>query len=106
MKIGKFRHLISVIDYEISVNEFGEEEKTEIEVAKLWAKITPLKSNEFFAQGTNLLTTHRIIVRYTDLINAKQKIKFENREFEITGIRDFFEGHRFLEILAKELNGD
>ncbi len=106
MKIGKFKHLISIIDYDTNVNEFGEEEKTEKEVAKLWAKITPLKSNEFFAQGTNLLTTHRIIVRYTNLINSKQKIRFENREFEITGIRDFFEGHRFLEILAKELNGD
>lgn len=104
MRIGRFRHLISVIDYDVSINEYGEEEKTEKEVLKTWAEVKPLKSTEIFAQGDFLSTTHRIITRYTNKIKPTQKIKLGEREFEITGIRDFFERHRFLEILAKELN--
>ena len=104
MKIGKLRHLIAFIDYDVSVNEFGEEVKEEKEALKTWAEIKPITSKEYFNQGDFLKTTHRIIVRYSPLIKPTQKIRFEDREFEITGIRDFFEKHRYLEIMTKEIN--
>jgi len=103
MKIGKLRHLISFIGYETSTNEYGEAEKSEVEVLKTWAEVKPVTSKEYFNQGDFLKTTHRIIVRYSDKIKPTQKIKFEDRKFEITGIRDFFEKHKYLEIMAKEI---
>ena len=103
MKIGKLRHLIRFIDYKTATNEYGETEKSEIEVLKTWAEVKPVTSKEYFSQGDFLKTTHRIIVRYSDIIKPTQKIKFEDREFEITGIRDFFEKHRYLEIMTKEI---
>jgi len=103
MKIGKLRHLVTFIGYETFTNDFGEEEKTEVEVLKTWAEIKPVTSKEYFNQGDFLKTTHRVIVRYSPIIKPTQKIKFEDREFEITGIRDFFEKHKFFEIMAKEI---
>ena len=107
MKISKLRHFIEIQHRIESKNEFGEAEYTWEEFVKTWAEIKPITSKEFFsAQGVQNETTHRVIIRYITGIKPDMRIIFENRVFEITSIRDYFERHKFLEIMCKEnLNG-
>ncbi len=106
MNPGKLRHPI-VIEVATDVrNEFGEPEQTWTEFEQTWAEIKPIKAGEFFsAVGTQHEVTHRIVTRYIEGIKPDMRIRFEDRIFEITAIRNFFERDEYLEILAKERCG-
>ena len=107
MKISKLRHFIEIQQRVEDKNEFGEAIYTWEKFIKTWAEIKPITSKEFFAaQGLQNETTHRVIIRYLSDIKPDMRIIFENRVFKITAIRDYFERHKFLEIMCKEnLNG-
>jgi len=105
MGAGKLRHLVQIRKYEAVKNDYGEESKTWVLFSNAWAEVKPLKAEEYFsAFGTEHTATHRIIIRYIAGLTSDMDIFFEGRQFEIVGVRDYFERHKYIEIIAKENN--
>ena len=103
MNPGRLKDKVILIDYDITTNEYGEEEKTEKEIASLWAKVRPLSVKEFYKNGLNYEEVNTFLIRKTE-INPKQLLKYNNKKFEIIGIEDFRGEHRFLLVTARALN--
>ena len=103
MNPGRLKDRVTLIDYDIAVNEFGEEEKTEKEIATFWADARPISAREFFKNGLNYEEVYTFLIRKTE-INPKQLIKYNNKKYEIIGIEDFRGEHKYLLITAKALN--
>jgi SPP1 family predicted phage head-tail adaptor len=55
---------------------------------KTYAKLVDVSSNESKAEGTEVMTVIRMfIIRYKNTITSNMRILFDNKYWEITGIR-------------------
>lgn len=71
--------------------------------AELWAEIKPMSASErYFAQKIEMNTTHKITIRSITGITQEMRIVFEDRIFQINGIRRENEERWWLLIDAKE----
>lgn len=84
-------------------NELGEEVSQDVTVHECHAAVEPLEAREFMAaQQGNAEISHKVSIRYVPGIHFEQTILYGTRRFNIVSIIDLMEGHRELEILAKE----
>ncbi|WP_019850630.1 phage head closure protein [Desulfitobacterium sp. PCE1] len=71
---------------------------------KVWAAVYPLRGNEFWsAKTTYNQNTVKFICRYTAGINADMRIKYGDRIFNIIGVIDVDDRHKWLQIMAVEV---
>lgn len=71
---------------------------------EVWAKINPISSREPAAAGIEFNEIfHQIKIRYLVGINSKMRIKYNDRFFEIAGIRNLNESDRMLIMNCREI---
>ncbi len=72
-------------------------------VTKVWAQITPIRGNQYFAAGQmQTQISHRIAIRYRTGITSKNRIKYGPRTFDIESVINTDEANRQLELMCNE----
>lgn len=98
---GEMRNRIEVQEFVETVNENGYPLEDWQTKCKLWAKIKTVKGSEVIKAAAEINTeTYRFIVRYTDGLNAKQRIVFKGRIYDIQAVLNDDELHNTLTIIA------
>lgn len=86
---GKYRHIVTFQRLKVSQNLYGE---TSVNVDGNWEDVLTARVGIFPISGREALledvrkgeVSHRIVMRYTEGIDATMRIKFGTRIFEIT----------------------
>lgn len=104
MRSRSLRHRIIFQDQTESKNNFGEVENSWNDVFETWASIQTISGKEQFLSNQNYSTlSHKVRVRYSVLIDSKQRILFNDRVFKILSVLNIFEKNQELEILCEEV---
>ncbi len=108
MNIGELRHRIlfqKMKDETTNDNGFplSDDEKWDNYIT-VWSAVYPLKGSEFFsAMAVHNENSVKFICRYNFSINSNMRIKYGTRIFNITGVIDMDERHKWLHIYASEV---
>lgn len=88
LNTGEMRNQIKIQEYDSeNVNENGYPEPNWVTKHHLWAKIKTVKGSEVIKAAAEINTeTYRFIVRYTEGLNAKQRIVFKNHIYDIQAV--------------------
>jgi len=82
----------------------GESDDVWTEFAKAYAKITPIRGNEFMSANAHQNSvSHRIVIRHVPGVKAEMRIAHDGRYFNILAPRDFFEKKRWTELMCEEI---
>lgn len=104
VKISELNKRISIVRNDIVVNENGIEEKKEIPLTTIWAKVQNMSGTEIFKANTDYSkTTTRFIIRYKKDITIEDYILFNNNKFNIVYINNYNFSNEFLEIIGELL---
>ena len=72
-------------------------------IAQIFADIRPQNALESYRQGmVQEKVPHKIFIRFRSDVQANYKILYDNRTFQIKGIKNMNERDRFLELLCEE----
>jgi SPP1 family predicted phage head-tail adaptor len=100
------RHRIVIQTITLTPNDSGGQAEAWTTFATVWAKITPKNVKEInFAQRIEPRVDHEIAIRYIAGIDAKMRISFDSRIFEIKSIIIVNEIKEWVKILATERSG-
>ena len=81
-----------------SISTTGEVIKTESTLANIKVRISPLSQIErYYADKNNLETTHRMYSTYSTTWDAGDRVQYNNKMYEITGITNPSEWDKFLQ---------
>ena len=104
MKAGELNRLVTFQRATYVYDALNEKKPTWADAFTVWAAIVTTGGREFYAaQKVNAETTALFKVRYNEMINAKMRIKYGNRIFEILAVNDVSARHVELQISAKEV---
>jgi SPP1 family predicted phage head-tail adaptor len=102
---GQLFHQVEIFSALLSENSYGEQIKTYVSKGYFRASISPIQGNEsFMEQGIHNDITHKILMRFIPSLNVKPDdiIVFNDREFDIQYVLNWFEKNKEITILAKE----
>lgn len=107
MRIGKFRHKLTFQYYTTTSDGAGGFTQTWEDDITCFGLVTPLSEAEVFEAGQQSDNNEfNIVVRFTDdfaqPFNKQYRIKYDNRIFNITRIRNLKFDRKFYEIRAME----
>jgi len=106
MKAGILRHRVELQEKILPVerNEFGENDPTEwVTISQMYASIMPLSARELIiAQQMQSEITHKINIRYRVGITVENRVKYKDRVFNITGVINFDERNREIQLTCTE----
>lgn len=108
MNIGELRHRIIFQKLkEETTNENGfplsDDERWD-DFKTVWSAVYPLRGSEFWsAMAVQNENSVKFICRYITNINTDMRILYNSREFDIIGIIDVDERHKWLQIMASEV---
>ena len=104
MDIGKLNRRIEVLKYEVQKDLFGGEDGEWVAVDRLWAFIQPVSGKEFFSeQQVQAEVTTTITIRYNPRINVMNRVKYQDKLYEIIGVSDEYTDHRATVLNCKEM---
>jgi len=108
MNIGELRHRItfqSLSDQTTNENGFPlPEDERYVNYKSVWSAVYPLKGTEFWSAKTyKSENTVKFICRYISEITPDMRIKYGDRKFNIEGIIDIDERHKWLQIMGVEV---
>lgn len=108
MRAGNLRNKAEIQSLGTTQNEFGEVEEGQYTKFKdVWCSITPISGKENFLSNADYAkTTHKIKMRYTDGINASQRLVWRNRIFDFISVRNITELNKEIQMLAEEVIND
>ncbi|WP_318594326.1 phage head closure protein [Enterobacter kobei] len=88
MQAGKLRHRVTIQEPVMVQNsETGAVNKTWLDVATVWAEVSPLSAREFIAaQASQGEITTRITIRFRTGITRKHRILFRGGIYNIEGV--------------------
>ncbi len=99
--LGKLLHRITIEAPAESSDGQGGGLQTWATFATVWAEVKPASAFERFnSQRVEADVTHKIRVRYNKDITAAMRISFDNRKFQIKGVRpddDYRKDYMFLD---------
>lgn len=99
-----YPRIIEIQEKTVSYNGYNEPIYTWASIAQVWAQISTTGGGEFYAaQKLNSAVQVLFKIRYGNSVNVQNRIRYENRIFEILSINDVDESHRELLISAKEV---
>lgn len=105
MKIGEFKHRITIKRLITEVNENGFEVETYETYKTLWAKITNLHGKEYFeAAAIQKEKTVKFIFRAVKGIDETMKIDFNGKLYDITFIDNIKYENKYMEVKALEVD--
>jgi SPP1 family predicted phage head-tail adaptor len=103
---GKLRHRITLQELSAAspdVTGSGMPDESWTDLATVNASVEPLSGRELFAaQEHHSEVTTRITIRYRAGINAKQRVSFRGKTYNIRYVLDPEERHRELQLLSAE----
>ena len=101
MKAGRLDRKITIEDYTITTNDYGEEEKTWSTWATVWAEKRDKKGREYFEQSGEYTEQQTVFkVRYRDGVKATMRIKYDGTTYDIVSVAEL--GRREgLELIAE-----
>ena len=103
MRAGRLKHPVTIQRFISTVNDFGETIEEWSDLYTTRAEIKPISAKEIFASDRPITEmTHKITIRYREELKPTDRIKFNNRYFNITSIANYNEQNQVLEILTKE----
>ncbi len=104
MKIGELRHRITIQESVASRDSFGAEILSWVDLAIVWAMVSPVSGKEYFAfQQINAEVSTKITMRYRPSITPKMRVLFENRVLEIDSIINPEQMNISLILMCKEV---
>ena len=102
MQAGKLDRQIILKSYAEVTDTFGGITETYTDVATVWASVQDLRGNQFFAaQQINSGITTKFRIRYRSDIDARWRISFKGKEYDIIGVPVEVGRNESLEIMAK-----
>ena len=105
MKIGEFKHRISIVKPVIETNENGFEVETYETYKTLWAKVMNLHGKEYFeAASIQKEKTVKFIFRAIKGIDETMKIDFNGKLYDITFIDNIKYENKYMEVKALEVD--
>lgn len=107
MRCRSLKHKVTFQESQELQNDFGEITNDVVDILTCRASIQTITGKETFTSNQNYSTlSHKLRVRYSSKINAKQKIIFGSRVFNILAVLNIFEKNKELEILVEEALND
>lgn len=108
MNAGELRHRITfqkMSDETTNENGFTlSDDEMWDDYITVWSAVYPLKGSEFWsAMAVHGENTVKFICRYNSSINSTLRIIYNERIFDITGVIDVDERHKWLQIYASEV---
>lgn len=104
MDIGKLRHRITLVSYEILKDDIGSEKRKWKKIDTVWASLEPLSGRELMATGMEKAeATIRVTIRYRKDMGPNLCIRFGSRVFEVISAINPEEKNIFLTLMCKEL---
>ncbi len=101
--VGKLRHRVTLEQPVDTDDGAGGLTRAWTDVATLWARIEPLSADErVAAERIEAAADTRITVRWRADVTSAMRFSFGARVFEIRGLTDREERHRFLDCLCEE----
>jgi len=102
MQAGRLDRQIVLKSYAEVKDSFGGITESYSDVATVWAEVTPLRGNQFFAaQQVNSAITTKFRIRYRSDVDARWRIGFKGKEYDIVGVPSEIGRNEGLEIMAK-----
>lgn len=103
MKIGKLRHRVTLQECIASRDSFGAEVLTWVDIATVWASVSPISGKEYFAaHQINAEVTTKITMRHRPDILPNMRAAFQNCLFDIVSVINPEEKNIALILMCKE----
>lgn len=103
MEAGRLRHRVTIQQKSATTDAFGGRVETWADIATVWASVEPLQGRELAsAKATYPEVTAKITMRYRDNVTEVNRIKFENKYYNLTPGNDKDMKHTELVFLASE----
>ena len=113
MRLGKLRHLITIQEKTITLDDFGQPVKgdsawSDIAVNPTWyAAIYPTKEDEKpHDSGAKIIATHKIVMRYRTDVTTAHRLIHGTTVYHIHSVIDPFDRDAQLTILASVEEGE
>lgn len=103
MKAEKMRHRITFQALPGDKSSLGSYEEEWVDVATVWAQISPVSGREYFSQVRETAVSHKIYCRYREGITPRMQIKFGKRTFRIQSVLNWEERGEGLTIMCEEI---
>ena len=105
MQIGKINKHVTIQAQTKTSDGMGSFTVVWTDLGSTKAAIWPVSANEAIKSEQLITTiTHRIRIRYRNVMKSSYRIKFENRYFAIVSIIDPEMRHKWLDLLCKEVS--
>ena len=102
MQAGKLDRQIVLKSYSETKGSAGGITETYTDVATFWADVIDLRGNQFFAaQQVNSGITTKFRIRYRSDIDARWRIGWKGKEYDIIGVPVEVGRNETLEIMAR-----
>ena len=102
--IGRLRHRVTLQQPVDTDDGSGGTARTWADVVTLWARIEPLDAGERVgAERIEAAADTRVTIRWRAGVTHAMRFSFGTRVFEIRGLTDREERHRFLDCLCEEI---
>ena len=102
MNIGKMRHRITIQRQSDEKDRLAGYQDDWIDIATVWAQISPVSGREFLTQIRETMVTHKIYCRYRPGVTPRLRIKFKDRIFRIISVLNWDESNEGLTIMCEE----
>ncbi|KEI02989.1 phage head closure protein [Clostridium botulinum] len=105
MKSEELKHKVVIQKYVNGVNENGFEEETWQDYKTVWASVSNLYGREYFeAAAIQAEKTVKFTIRFIKEIDEGMRIKFRDKQYNITSIDNIKYENKFIEIKAMEVD--
>jgi SPP1 family predicted phage head-tail adaptor len=103
MRAGNLRVKAIIQEIAETLGDFGMVEGW-ADLKTVYCSITPISGKESFLSNSDFSkVSHKIKIRYTDGINASQRLNWNGRIFDFVYPRNIGERNKEIEILAEEV---
>lgn len=104
LRNGALRHRVTVQAMTEEEDDFGQMVQSFTTLASRWASIDPVSGTETVAGGKiREGTTHKVRLRWATGLNARCRIVFGTRTFEVLEVLNFREQKAFADLLCREV---
>ncbi|EJO5348305.1 phage head closure protein [Clostridium botulinum] len=105
MDIGDLKHRVTFQRFTTVVNDNGFEEETWQDYKTVWASVSNLYGREYFeAAAIQEEKTVKFTIRFIKEIDESMRIKFREKQYNITSIDNIKYENKFIEIKAMEVD--
>lgn len=98
---GRMNQRITIEEKTSTRSSTGAEVVTWTPVAEVWARVEPIRGNEFFAAGQMQdATDHRVTIRYRSGITREQRVVWRGELMDIVSVIDVNARRENLELMC------